>query len=380
MTKTQNRLLAAIFLVLYFIAMLYANRPMSGDLFDARLQNSTETARVLAVSPLNGNAWFTLQVELLSGPLRGQVLEAEFIFNALYDEEPQIGDLFSVQVSTPPNGTPTVLANNPERRQPLLLLVGLFMGALLLLGGKQGLRAIGGIGFTLSSIFFLLIPLIIRGYPVVATTLIIALLMSVVTVIIIGGSFPKMITAILGTMVGVLCALMTAQIFGRLAHINGLQGENARMIMAATHIEQEQMRNLFTSGILIASLGAVLDTAVAIASALEEIRAASPRVSPIKLLRSGMNVGRDAMGTMSNTLILAFVGASLNMVIILAVGDVSLNQVLNSPYIAMEILRSISGSLGIIFAVPAVSFIGAILLGKPRKSTRKSEKLRNSWS
>lgn len=377
MTKTQSRLLAAIFMVVYFIGLLYANRPMEGDLFEIR-QASTESARVVSVSPAEDVWSFDFQVELLTGPWRGQILEAHFRHNPLYDLEPQVGDLFSVQV-TQNEDRVTVLANNPERRQPLLLLIGLFIGSLLLLGGKRGLRAIGGIAFTLSSIFFLLIPLIVRGYPVIATTLIIALLMSVVTILIIGGSLPKMVTAILGTMVGVLCALMTAQIFGRLAHINGLQGEQATTILAATNISHDQMRNLFTSGILIASLGAVLDTSVAIASALEEVRAASPRVSPIKLLRSGMNVGRDAMGTMSNTLILAFVGASLNTVIIFAIGDVSLNLLLNYPYIAMEILRSISGSLGIVFAVPAVSFIGAILLGK-RKTNRNSEKFRRVMS
>lgn len=367
MNKSQRWLILGIFGLIYFIALMYANRPMDGDFFQSR-RGSTETGRIVLVHSRNSDWWYPVEVEILSGPWRGNVVEGEFQHSPAY-ASPQAGDQFSIEVMPRDDGTIHVLARNPERRGPLLGLIAFFIGALLLLGGKKGLRAISGIGFTLTSIFFLLIPLLVRGYPMIGTTLFIVLIMSVVTVTIIGGSLPKIITAILGTMVGVVFSLFIAEIFGGMAHINGLHWGEAPTIISTTAMTEYGIRGLFTGGILIASLGAVLDTSVAIASAMEEVRIAKPKISPIKLFRSGMNVGRDAMGTMSNTLILAFVGASLNTVIIIAMHDFSLNQILNDPTHAMEILRSLSGSLGIIFAVPAASFIGALLLGNASQRT-----------
>ncbi|MCL1950358.1 MAG: YibE/F family protein [Turicibacter sp.] len=373
--KLMNKwLLSGVLLLMYLMAILYANRPMAGDLLSVT-RAPTETATIVAVHPTENRWQVNLDLHMGSGPWSGVVLAGVFRPNELYDIMPRPGDRFAVEVRpVADNALPHVEAIHPERQSPLLLFMGLFAGALLLIGGKKGLRSLASLGFTLSSIFLLLVPLMVRGYPVIASTLLVVVLMTVTTVVIIGGSWPKMLTAILGTLIGVLFALGVSQVFSQMAHIHGLQREEASHILATTAITETQARDLFTSGILIASLGAVLDTAMSIASALEEIRATKSRISPVNLLRSGMNVGRDAMGTMSNTLILAFVGASLNLVILEATADTSLHRLLNDRYIAMEILRSISGSFGIVFSVPAVSFIGALLLGSTPKKVAASPK------
>ena len=119
---------------------------------------------------------------------------------------------------------------------------------------------------------------------------------------------------------------------------------------------------LFISGILIASVGAVMDIAMSIASALDEVHILNPERTCKELFVSGMNIGRDAMGTMANTLVLAYVGSSLNMMVLIYSYGVSFIQLVNTDFVAIEMIQAIAGSAGIILTVPCVSIISAILL------------------
>ena len=126
-----------------------------------------------------------------------------------------------------------------------------------------------------------------------------------------------------------------------------------------------EIQGLLVSGILIAALGAVMDVAMSISSACAELREVDPQITPGRLFRSGMNIGRDAMGTMANTLILAFAGASFNMLLLFQIYGYPLIQIINSDTMAIELIQSVAGSVGIILTVPLVSLFSALLL--PRK-------------
>ena len=117
--------------------------------------------------------------------------------------------------------------------------------------------------------------------------------------------------------------------------------------------------SLLVCGILIAALGAVMDVAMSIASSCHELHALNPELTTRQLFRSGMNIGRDAMGTMANTLILAFAGSALNMLILFQAYDYPFLQIINSDMMSIEILQGIAGSIGIILTVPLVAFISA---------------------
>ena len=123
-----------------------------------------------------------------------------------------------------------------------------------------------------------------------------------------------------------------------------------------------KIRGLYICGILIASEGAVMDIAMSISSAVSELHSVNPSLTPAQLFRSGMNIGRDAMGTMANTLVLAFAGTSLNMMIFIYAYDVSYIQLLNTDFVAIEVIRSLAGSIGIILTVPVVAAVSAWLL------------------
>ena len=128
-----------------------------------------------------------------------------------------------------------------------------------------------------------------------------------------------------------------------------------------------QIRGLLVSGILIASLGAVMDVAMSIASACSELREVDPDIGAGRLFRSGMNIGRDAMGTMANTLILAFAGAGLNMLLLFQVYGYPLIQIANSDAMAIELIQSVAGSVGIILTVPLVALFSARLMRGGRR-------------
>ena len=128
---------------------------------------------------------------------------------------------------------------------------------------------------------------------------------------------------------------------------------------------------LFVSGILIASLGAVMDVAMSIASSCWELRELNPALPRAALFRSGMNIGRDAMGTMANTLILAFAGSSLNVLLLLQIYDYPFIQIFNTDAIATEMIRGVAGSIGIILTVPLVALLSAQLMKPSAASAKK---------
>ena len=142
------------------------------------------------------------------------------------------------------------------------------------------------------------------------------------------------------------------------------EAETLMLVMTTTKLD---MRHLFLCGVLIACMGAVMDVAMSISSAVSEVHEANPKFDRKRLFISGMNIGKDAMGTMANTLILAFAGGSLNMILLIYSYGVSFQQLMNTDFIAVELIQSIAGSIGIICTVPIAAFISAFMYGSENK-------------
>lgn len=182
----------------------------------------------------------------------------------------------------------------------------------------------------------------------------------------------------IGASLGCLCGVAFAALFGAAAaemvHISAYQMDEAEALMLVMSDTGLKMNGLFLSGILIASLGAVMDTSMSVASAMDELKIKKPDISVKALFASGMKVGRDATGTMANTLVLAFAGSSFNMMLLIYSYDVSFNQLMNTDFIAVELIRGIAGSMGIIMTVPCVAAITAVLLTRRKKVPVKKHK------
>lgn len=255
---------------------------------------------------------------------------------------------------------------NYDRGVVLWALIAVFLAVLCLIGGRKGVLAAVGLVFTFACIIFLYLPLIYQGVsPFWAATLSVALI-SVVVMYLIGGWTTKTFVAIVGTIAGVLIAGMVAALFGHIGHISGLNVSDIETLAYVAQNSDLDAAGLLFSGILIASLGAVMDVAMSVASALDEIHANSPELGFSRLFASGLSVGRDMMGTMSNTLILAFAGSSVNTLVIIYAFSMPYLEFMNEYAIGIEILRGISGSLGVIMVVPLASFVSAALLSRGR--------------
>jgi uncharacterized membrane protein len=181
------------------------------------------------------------------------------------------------------------------------------------------------------------------------------------------GFSKKTYVAIIGCVGGVTIAGLIAYVAGLVSPINGFNMPEAEELILRAADDGLMISGLLVSGVLIASLGAVMDVALTIASAISELKEMNRKASASDLFKSGMNIGKDAMGTMANTLILAFAGASLNMLILFRVFDYPYIQIFNSDLMAVEIIQGLAGSIGIVLTVPLVAALGATTYGLSNK-------------
>ena len=194
-------------------------------------------------------------------------------------------------------------------------------------------------------------------------------------VVILGGVNRKTLCAILGTISGVAFAALFGELACALLRVNGYKMYSAEpTIEALLQIKQGQdpmhslqLGDLLVGGIVIAALGAVNDVAMSISSAMNELVAVNPALTRRQLLRSGMNIGRDMVGTMTNTLILALVGSSLVLMIYLSSLEPSFSQLMSGTFFSVEMVQAIASSVGVILAVPLSALIGAFLFAKHKK-------------
>lgn len=202
---------------------------------------------------------------------------------------------------------------------------------------------------------------IYNGENAVKMSLITCGLVVIGTFIIIGGGLnKKIITAALGTFGGVLTAGIVSIIFNNVAKMTGAYEDALQLSINSTLINFNFKQILF-AGILISTLGACMDVGMSIASSLDEIKQKNPEITWKELFKSGMNIGRDVIGTMTNTLILAYVGSSLTLILLFLVCNMNLYEILNKETIAEEVVTAIAGSMGVVYTVPITSFIYSIL-------------------
>lgn len=377
---TRGRIVgAAVGLCLLLILVLGAVllRPEDSELTAAqkRLFASAQVTDVLA-EDAQPDDWTEglrlgsqhLELEILSGPYKGAVLEAINYLTAYANVDCDLGTRVIVRLDVDENGDPYVVSiPNYDRGIVLMGMLAVFALLLILIGGKKGIMALLGLIYTLAGIWFLLIPMVLKGAPSIPSAIFIAALTAVASLLMLTGFSRKTLCAGLGCVCGVAAAGLFAWIVGIITPIGGFNMSEAEELVLRAYDTPLEIRGLLVSGILIAALGAVMDVAMSIASACHELRTVDPEITSGRLFRSGMNIGRDAMGTMANTLILAFAGASFNMLLLFQVYHYPMIQIINSDTMAIELIQSVAGSVGIILTVPLVSLFAALLLGKRKK-------------
>ena len=295
------------------------------------------------------------KIRILSGDRQGEtlVIDNHLSGNPAYDLVLSPGDQVLVGFS---GGD--VFVMDFVRDRSLFIMAAVFALLLILVAGYRGFRAIVVLGLTGISIVYILIPLILSGYSPILVTLMISALVVSVGLLILTGFTVKTFAAAGGTVVGVVIAGLIARYFGDAAHLIGLHSQEAQMLFYTADLAIDY-RGILFSGMLLGALGAIMDVCVSVASSVEEVFRANQRLSVFSLVRSGVNVGRDVLGTMSNTLILAYTGGALPLLLLLSANDMGARKMLNLDLIATEVVRALSGSIGLVICVPITAFIAA---------------------
>ncbi len=261
------------------------------------------------------------------------------------------------------------------RQDELYLLLVVFIISILAIGWRKGAKALCALLLTLVLIWGVLLPGFLHGFSPILLTAVIAMIATVVTILIVGGRSRKSITAISGTLGGVAVAGLLSFIVGKAAHLTGFGSEEAAMLLYIPQAAKMDIQGLLFAGIIIGALGASMDVSMSIASAVEEVKRVCPELGIWRLFQSGMNVGRDIMGTMANTLILAYTGSSLQLILIFMAYQESLLKIFNLDMIASEVVRALSGSIGMIMVIPLTSIIAAVLYGRSMKQQKTAVEL-----
>lgn len=313
----------------------------------------------------------SLKIEILTGEYAG---DEATISNTLtgndYDIELSEGDKINV-VSEEKNGEISYYFYSYSKSNALLILVIIFIISVIILGGMKGFKALISLGVTILLIIFGLVPLLLMGYSPILLSIITCVTATVLTFVLTNGFTKKTLIAIIGVSGGLLVAGFIAYGFGIFANITGFASESEQMLQYIPLDFTFDYKGLLFAGIIIGALGACMDVAMEITSSLLEIKKHHPKIKERELVKSGLNIGKDIMGTMVNTLILAYTGGSLSTIILFIGFEKTFNEIINLDSIATEIIRAISGSMGLLFSIPITVFAFVVLTRKGDKIEKK---------
>lgn len=304
-----------------------------------------------------------VRVRMLTGVRKGEELDITSSSGYLFGAACKPGMKVIVMQSVA--GDSTVASVYTQDREGVIYIFALiYLLVLCLIGGKQGIKGCLGLVFTFFCVIFVYLPLVYLKYSPFWTAVFVCFITTLVTMYLIGGPTRKTCAATLETLVGVILAGVSAWCFSKASGISGYNVSDIETLMTLWNTNRIQVGGLLFSGLLISCLGAVMDVAMSISSAIDEIYRQNLSLSRKELFKAGLRVGRDMMGTDSNTLILAFAGSSVSTLLLEYSYNLPYQQIINSNNIGIAIMQGLAGSFGIVLSVPFTVLICTILFHK----------------
>lgn len=310
-----------------------------------------------------------VRIKMLTGVRKGEELDVTSSSGYLFGAACTVGMKVIVMQSVA--GETTIASVYSQDREWVIYIFALlYLLALCIIGGKQGIKGCLGLIFTFFCVIFVYLPLVYLGYSPFWSAVFICFLTTLVTMYLIGGPTKKTCAATLGTLAGVVLAGISAWCFSKASGISGYNVSYIETLMTLWNTNRIQVGGLLFSGLLISCLGAVMDVAMSISSAIDEIYKQNSSLTRKELFKAGMRVGRDMMGTDSNTLILAFAGSSVSTLLLDYAYDLPYQQIINSNNIGIAIMQGLAGSFGIVLSVPLTVLICTILFHRKETAVK----------
>ncbi len=374
MSRKTFMLLLRITAVVILIAVVtpnlivYYSQPIDRD---DDFGYSTETVRGSAVAIIEEGfitlgdvtqPYQTLQIIITEGQFEGQTYQIDYGTRQIRNDMTPItvGDQLMVTVSSLPDGRTTAHFTDFNRTNSLFLLTIIFVITSILISGLKGIRSIIGILLSLGVIIFIILPGIQQGRDPLLVTILGSTFFVAYSLYIIYGWNMKTHAALLGSFISLIITGFIALIFVNHSQLSGYGDENMFFISQLTQ-NTLNVRSLLLAGILIGTLGVLDDLVISQASAVFELYRNRPDQTFTELFSSAMNIGKDHIAATVNTLVLAYAGASLPMLLLFSFRNVNYLIAINLEFIAEEIVRTLVGSLGLLTAVPITTSLAALI-------------------
>ena len=307
----------------------------------------------------------TCILEVIRGKFKGHKIEGvNFLSGSLEkDKIYKVGDRAMITISCRGDEITSVVMSDHYRLDKEVLLLLVFAGLLIIVAGKNGLLAIFSFVITVLTIWKILVPAYLKGYSPIWTGILVTIFLTVVIIFFVYGFDRRTCTASFGSLLGILTTCILGMIFTDLFKINGAVMPDSESLLYSgfQHLDLTQ---IFMSSIFIGASGAMMDLSVDITSAVHEVIEKRPELTWWEAAKSGMNVGRAAMGTMTTTLLLAYSGSCITLIMVFMAQGTPITHILNYKYVAAELLDTVVGSFGLVTVAPFTALVSGLLLTK----------------
>ena len=315
------------------------------------------------------------QLEIVSGKFKGRTAEGVNMLNGSLEQDKLFREGDRAQVVVSYNADEILMVTMIDHdRIPMELVMGaIFILFLILFAGRTGVRAVLSFFLTVLAIWKLLVPLYLKGYNPIWIGLVFTLLLSVLIIALVYGFDRRCISAVSGTFLGILVTCLLGSLFTDLFQIHGAVMSSSESLLYAGY-QDLNLTRIFLASIFIGASGALMDLSVDITSAVHEVVEKRPDIGWKEAVRSGMNVGRSAMGTMTTTLLLAYSGGYIALLMVFMAQGTPLVNILNYKHVAAEMVHTVIGSFGLVTVAPFTALCAGVLLSQKKKDLEEGKK------
>ena len=302
-------------------------------------------------------------LEVLDGMFKGRTVEGVNMLNGSLEQDKLFvpGDKALVVISYDGDEVLSVTMTDHDRSTGELVLAALFILLLVAFAGRTGVRAVLSFVVTVLCLWKILVPLYLKGYNPIWVGLLVTLLLTVLIIALVYGFDRRCLAAVSGSFLGVLVTCVLGLVFTDLFKIHGAVMAYSESLLYSGY-QDLSLTQIFMAAIFIGASGAIMDLSVDITSAVYEVVEKRPDLSWREVARSGMNVGRSAMGTMTTTLLFAYSGGYIALLMVFMAQGTPVEHILNYKYVASELIHTVVGSIGLVTVAPFTAFCAGFLL------------------
>lgn len=375
-----------IYALTIFFSLLYiivANKMILGDekFFDENESSRLFLSEVQEIISKSKSDYGEINVHfkalIIDGEEKGETVEALQMLDqtsSINSPDLKIGDKIYLYKHESEEGL-IWYADQYDRAHGLIILAIAFVGFVIIFGRKKGVNTIIALVFTCLSVFNVYVPAILKGYNIYLWSIITCLYIGVSTLLIVQGTTKKSFASMIGCLSGTAVAGVLTYIMSKVLTLTGVLNEESLYLYYMDGNNPIDLRAIIFGSIIVGAIGAIMDVSIDISSSLNEVVNASEKPDFKSVVKAGFEIGRDIIGTMANTLVLAYIGSSLSCTLLIASYSGSITYLLNREAIIVEILQALAGSIGIFFTIPLTTYICAFLYLDYHKKDRKRKYL-----